>query len=107
MSTGDFETRHSLVLDPVALEVYIAIERDYEHIWKVSLADRTIETYRGFDEHHVFPLDETGITGPSLQRIAGIVQPAADQEGPAVRLLLMALIIGGILGVALLLVLRR
>jgi hypothetical protein len=107
MSTGDFKTRYSLVLDPEALEIYIAIERDYDHIWKVSLADRTIETHRGFDEHHVFPLDETGITGPSLQRVAGIGEPPAEQEGPAVRLPLIALIAGGVLGIALWLVLRR
>ena len=110
MSTGDFKTRYSLVLDPVALEVYIAIERDYEHIWKVSLADRTIETHRGFDEHHVFPLDETGITGTSLQRVAGIMQPLAGQEGQVIGLpmgLMGLLILGGLLGIALWLVLRR
>ena len=105
MSTGDFKTRYSLVLDPEALEIYIALERDYDHIWKVSLADRTIETYRGFDGHHVFPLDESGITGPSLQRVAEIVRPSAKQEGPAIRLSLIALIFGGILGIALLLLL--
>jgi len=107
MATGDFKTRYSLVLDPKALEIYIALERDYDHIWKVSLTDRTIETHRGFDEHHVFPLDETGITGPSLQRVAGVVEPSAGQEAPAVRLPWMALILGGILGIALLLVLKR
>ena len=100
MSTGDFKTRYSLVLDPMALEIYIALERDYEHIWKVSLADRTIETHRGFDERHVFPLDEAGITGPNLQRIAEIVRPA-------VRLPLMAQIVGGLLGIAVWLVLKR
>jgi len=105
MSTGDFKTRYSLVLDPAALEIYITIERDYDHIWKVSLTERTIETHRGFDQHHVFPLDETGITGPSLQRVAGTVQPSAEQEGPSVRLPLMALIIGGILSIIALLLL--
>ena len=107
MSTGDFKTRYSLVLDPEALEIYIAIERDYDHIWKVSLTERTIETHRGFDQHHVFPLDATGITGPSLQRIAGTMPTSDEQAGPAIRLPLMALILGGILGIALLLVLRR
>jgi hypothetical protein len=105
MSTGDFKTRYSLVCDPAALEIYIALERDYDRIWKVSLTARTIETYRGFDEHHVFPLDETGITGPSLQRIAGVEPTPDEQVAPAVRLPLMALILGGILGVALLLLL--
>ena len=71
------------------------------------MTERTIETYRGFDQHHVFPLDATGITGPSLQRIAGTMPTSDEQAGPAIRLPLMALILGGILGIALLLVLRR
>jgi hypothetical protein len=108
LSTGGFKTRYSLVLDPEALEIYIAIERDYDHIWKVSLADRTIETHLGFDTHHVFTLDATGITGPSLQRIAGTGEPSAEQEAPAIRLpSLMMLILGGLLGIALWLLLRR
>jgi hypothetical protein len=107
MATGDFKTRYSLVLDPEALEIYIAIERDYDHIWKVSLADRTIETHRGFDEHHVFPLDATGVTGPFLQEFAGARQPLAPSEEPEARWPWVALIVGGLLGVALLLLLRR
>ena len=106
-ATGDFKTRYSLVFDPEALEIYVALERDYAHIWKVSLADRTIETYRGFDEHQVFPLDEAGITGPSLQRAAGIVPPSDEQASPAVRLPLIVLIGAGLLGVVLLLLLKR
>jgi len=109
MSTGDFKTRYSLVLNPGTLEIYIAIERDYDHVWKVSLADRTIETHRGFDEQHVFPLDETGITGPFLQEFAGGMpeQPPAPSEEPKVSWPLLALIVGGLLGGALLLLLRR
>ncbi len=108
MSTGDFMTRYSLVFDPTALEVYIALERDYDHIWKVSLVDRTIETYRGFDEQVALPLGEDGITGPTLRAYADVAPgPPPDQEGATVRWPLLALIAGGILGVVLLIALKH
>ena len=103
MSTGGFKTRYSLVLDPEALEIYIALERDYDHIWKISMTERTIETHRGFGTQYLFPLNEEGITGPSLQRLAG--SEPAKQEGPAIRLALLPLILGGLLAAALLLLL--
>ena len=65
--TGTYKTRYSLVLDPESLEIHIALERDYDHIWKVSLVDRTIETYAGFAQNTVLPLGDDGITGPTLQ----------------------------------------
>jgi hypothetical protein len=109
MATGDYRTRYSLVFDPVALEVYIALERDYDHIWKASLTERTIETYRGFDEHHVLPLDETGITEPTLQAFAPPPpEPPVVTEGvTGPRWPLIALIAAGLLGVAVLLLLKR
>ena len=111
MSTGSYKTRYSLVLDPEALEIYIAIERDYDRIWKVSLTDRTIETYRGFDEQYVFPLDESGITGPTLQAYAPLPlepePPVVVEEAARPRWPLLALIGAGILGAVLLLLLKR
>jgi len=67
---GSYKTRYSLVADPEALEIYIALELDYDHIWKVSLRERTIETYRGFSTQHTLPLDEAGVTGPTLLALA-------------------------------------
>lgn len=73
---GSYKTRYSLVADPEALDVYIALERDYDHIWKVSLRNRTIETYRGFHTQHTLQLDETGITGPTLLALVEQTRPA-------------------------------
>ena len=75
-SSGSYKTRWSLVADPEVLEIYIALERDYTHIWKVSLLERTIETYRGFHTQHTLQLDETGITGPTLLALADQTKPA-------------------------------
>ena len=69
-SAGDFKTRYSLVFDPEAREIYVALERDYDHIWKVSLDARTIEAYAGFDEDTTLTLDGAGVLGPALQAYA-------------------------------------
>ena len=104
-SSGPFRTRYSLVFDPETLEVYVALERDYDHLWKTSLSDRTIETYRGFDTHHVLALDPTGITGEMLRSYVGETTPVAERPRP--RPSLVALIGLGILAVGLWLVLKR
>ena len=40
-SNGDFPTLYSLVFDPAAREIYIAVERDFDHTWRASLDERT------------------------------------------------------------------
>jgi len=110
LSTGDYKTRFSLVLDPAALAVYIALERDYDHIWKASLVERTIETYRGFAEHRVLPLDASGVSGPTLQASAAQTSArgfAVTEDDEAPRWPLLAMVAGGILTVTLLAVARR
>ena len=67
---GSCKTRYSLVASPEALTIYIALERDYDHIWMISLRERTIETYRGFYTQHTLQLDEIGVTGPTLLVLA-------------------------------------
>ena len=47
---GMYRTRFSGVYDPLKMEVYVALERDFEHIWKISLVGETVETYLGFNE---------------------------------------------------------
>lgn len=88
---GDFKTRYSLVLDPEAREIYIALERDYDHIWKVSLAARTIETFAGFDEEKTLALYGEGVAGPTLQSFAF--------ERPNRGVIVSLLLLGGILAV--------
>ncbi len=47
---GYYRTRFSGVYDPNEKVVYVALERDYDHIWKISLTEGTVETYLGFGE---------------------------------------------------------
>lgn len=106
-STGDFTTRCSLVFDPGALEIYVALERDYDHIWKVSMVDRTIETYRGFAESQTLRFGASGVFAETLRAHAGVEPVPTAEEDPGLRWPLVMLIVGGVLGAALLLALMR
>ena len=75
-SAGSYKTRYSLVADPETLGIYIALERDYDNIWKISLRERTIETYRDLHTQHTLPLDEAGISGPTLLALVEQTRPA-------------------------------
>jgi len=57
----EYPTGCSMVFDPQNLMVYAALFRDFEHIWQVSVADKTVKEYRGFDTARVYKLDEEGI----------------------------------------------
>jgi hypothetical protein len=68
MAGGHYTTQSSMVCDPLAGEVYVAVRRDYSRIWKVNLADKTIVTFSGFKQNVKLPLDETGILDATLAR---------------------------------------
>ena len=68
MQKGAYTTQSSMVCDPLAGEVYIAVRRDYNRIWRVSLADKTISTFAGFKGAVKLPLHETGISDAILAR---------------------------------------
>ena len=61
-----FPTLCSMIFDPTAGEIYIVLRGDFMRIWKVSLADGTIETHLGFAEHRRWPLDANGVTSKEL-----------------------------------------
>lgn len=58
---GRFTTQASIVADPQAGEVYIALRKDFNRIWKVDLHERTVEAYAGFSETWSAALDESGV----------------------------------------------
>ncbi|MGI6084907.1 MAG: hypothetical protein ACOYIF_05615 [Acetivibrionales bacterium] len=47
---NSFYTLGSFLYEPDTNSVYIAVNRDFDKIWKVSIQDETIESYKGFDE---------------------------------------------------------
>ena len=65
--SGEFSTQASMVFDPERGQVYIALRRDFDKIWKVSIADGTIETFSGFSRTRTMPLDASGVLASELQ----------------------------------------
>ncbi len=59
-------TRASLVFDPVELEVYVALERDFDHVLRISLENGAIETHAGYDEPRRWLIGSDGIPTASL-----------------------------------------
>ena len=98
-STGSFPTLYSLVFDPTAREIYIAVERDFDHIWRASLDERTIESFQGFDEPISLPIGPEGVLASTLQ---GYVPTQAQPSWQRPALAITALLVVG-LGLALLL----
>lgn len=67
--TGRFTTQSSIVCDPLAGEVYLALQRDFARIWKVCLQEKTIETFAGFRQYRKLQFNEKGISSVALQSL--------------------------------------
>ena len=73
---GEVSTQASMVFDPTNLLVYIALDHDFDKLWLVSLEEKTIRTYRGFDGEGSLPLDHQGVTEKALVEMR--LSPTAD-----------------------------
>lgn len=67
ISSGDWPTQCSMVFNPERNEVFIALDKDFDRIWKVSIEDETIETYSGFKESVEMELSPSGVLASDLQ----------------------------------------
>lgn len=105
---GDYATRCSMVCVPGESAVYVALERDFDHIWKISIPERSIETYRGYGESMKFMIPGDGVPASALMDgdYAGLTpyeeaEPASAGEAPANQgLLIAALILAAVVIVA-------
>ena len=95
---GDSTTQASMVFDPVKMEIFVALNRQYSQIWKISLEGETIETYRGFPEFEKKSLGPTGITESRM------VTMGSNQAQSRDFILDLSLILG--IGASLLLIYR-
>jgi hypothetical protein len=66
--SGEFSTQASMVFDPQRGQVYIALKKDFSKIWKVSIADETIEAFSGFGQTRKVALDASGLLASDLER---------------------------------------
>lgn len=64
--SGTYTTRCAMVFDPDEKEIYICLENNFEKIWKVSLENQTIETYRGFASFKRQPIPVEGLRALAL-----------------------------------------
>ena len=79
---GSYPTICSLILDPVALEVYIMIKRNYTQVWRLSIQNGTIETYAGFDSYVSQLLGAEGITATELSSLVTDVEDLGYNSTP-------------------------
>jgi hypothetical protein len=65
--SGGYSTLCSMVFDPARNEVFIALQRVFDKVWKVSLEDGTIETHRGCGRAWKAQLGPAGVTATEMQ----------------------------------------
>jgi hypothetical protein len=61
-------TRSSVLYYPKKGEIYVVMDRNFARIWRISLTNETIETYRGFKTSKKVKLDDNGITETELSK---------------------------------------
>lgn len=66
LTRGRFTTQASMVCDPQAREIYLALRRDFDKVWKISLQEGYVETYTGFSRYSRMNFDVEGIRGSQL-----------------------------------------
>lgn len=66
---GDSPTLCSMVFLPNRREVFIALNRDFGKIWRVSLRDRTVSTSQGFAGSGELPVTDQGVLASDLLAI--------------------------------------
>jgi len=68
--TDEFSTQCSLVFDPVEGEIYFAMKRNYEQIWKASILTGSIESWTGLENWSA----KLGANGIQASALGGAVQ---------------------------------
>jgi tetratricopeptide (TPR) repeat protein len=63
-------TRCSFVFDPEQALVYLALEGDFDKIWRVSIENSTIETWKGFQTHKLLKIGRAGMWEHTLAKEA-------------------------------------
>ncbi|MCP4130249.1 MAG: linear amide C-N hydrolase [bacterium] len=62
----DYPTGCSMVFDPRNQEVFVALNRDFSHLWKVGLDAGTIEQHKGFNSEKEYDLNGDGVAVSEL-----------------------------------------
>jgi hypothetical protein len=63
-----YPTRSSMVFDPNKKKIYICLEGHFDKIWKVSLENQSIETFRGFASFKSESIPAEGLSAADLAK---------------------------------------
>lgn len=96
VSQGMSATRCSMVFDPENNDIYIALEGNFDKIWKISLESETVETFKGFDEHFVMDIGD-GVFASELKTLESGIEPEIEPTISSGYILLGLILIGAIL----------
>jgi hypothetical protein len=61
-----FPTRVSMVFDPYDNSVYVALDGNLDKVWKITLEEGVVSSYRGLPDELSYPLPEGGISSFDL-----------------------------------------
>lgn len=59
-------TMASVIFIPEEMNIYICFKKDFDKVWKISLEDETIETFKGFETPKISKIGGKGILESSL-----------------------------------------
>lgn len=77
---GSYPTLCSMVFAPEEQSVYAVFHRDFDRVWKVSIPDGTVETYRGFAQDMKCGIPGDGVTASDLME--GNLAACEPYDGP-------------------------
>lgn len=58
----------SMIFDPIELNVYITLFGIFDKIWKISIINNSIETFKGFNKEYKIKLGSKGILSSQLEQ---------------------------------------
>lgn len=67
--SGSYPTLCSMMFNPESGDIYIALNRDFQKIWKISLENETIESLTGFEKPIEFKIEPRGILASELTNV--------------------------------------
>jgi hypothetical protein len=87
-SEGDYPTQISFLFDPVHMEIYFCLDRDFSRVWKVSFENGTLETYSGFSGHITHTIGASGIWASDLMAdVTGIEEQSLQNSAAGMNMI--------------------
>ena len=61
-----YPTLCSMVFEPKTNSIYVALNRNFDKLWMISIDNKTIETYKGFEKKMKFHMPKEGVIASDL-----------------------------------------